>query len=159
MSSMDDIIKQWKSYPQKDVMKIIADSITVLGDISCMVLRTHLWAEGFMDGILFQVSKYSDDDNFAKKIEKLYELKLIEETTCNELKILNNIRNLVAHKLYPHKEIEEEVKKFPRFEQFKLPEMIDSPGLDLSKMSSFGLISFMLMNELMTVFWDPRIKS
>jgi len=156
---MDEVIKQWKSYPQKEVMKMVADSITVLGDISCMVLRTHLWAEGFMDGILYQVSKYSEDDTFAKKRKKLFESGLIGDTCSEELKILNDIRNLVAHNLYPHKEIEDAVKKFPRFEQFHLPEKKDFLGLDLSKMSSFGLISFMLMHELMTIFWDPKVKN
>jgi len=157
MPTLDEVIKQWKSLPQREVMLIISNSITENYDMIGQIIRTHLWAEGFMDCILYQISKYSEKENFAVKNRRLFELGLIDETHNQELKILNDIRNLIAHTLYPHEKIVEEVKKFPTYEQFKMPQKLEVFGLDVSDMGTFGRISFMLMHYLMKVFWDPRI--
>ena len=159
MSTADENIKQWKSLPQREVMLKICNSIDESNDLIGQIIRTHLWAQGFMDGILYQISKYSEKDNFATKIRRLFELGLIDETHRQELKILNDIRNLIAHNLYPNEKIIEEVKKFPRYDQFKIPHKVEVFGLDVSDMGTFGIISFMLMFYLMKVFWDPKMKN
>ena len=159
MSTPEEVTKQWKSFPQREVMLKICDSITESNDLIGQILRTHLWAQGFMDGILYQISKYSEKDNFATKNTRLFELGLIDETHNQELKILNDIRNLIAHNLYPNEQIVEKVKKFPRYDQFKIPQKLEVFGLDVADMGSFGMISFMLMHYLMKIFWDPKIKN
>jgi uncharacterized protein YutE (UPF0331/DUF86 family) len=93
-------------------MLIICNSIIENNDLVAQVIRIHLWAEGFMDMILHQVSKYSEKETFAIKRKHLFELGLIDETRSQELKILNEIRNLVAHNLYPNKQILESIKNF-----------------------------------------------
>jgi len=159
MSTADENIKQWKSLPQREVMLKICNSINESNDLIGQIMRTHLWAQGFMDGILYQISKYSEKDSFAVKNRHLLELGLIDQTHNQELKILNDIRNLIAHNLYPNEKIIEEVKKFPRYDQFKTPQKLEVFGLDVSDMGTFGIISFMLMHYLMKVFWNPEIKN
>lgn|GEM_PF-4387167 len=132
MITPDENIRQWKSLPQREVMLKICDSITENYDLIGQIIRTHLWAEGFMDGILYQISKYSEKDSFAVKNKHLFELGLIDETHNQELKILNNIRNLIAHNLYPNEKIVEEIKKFPRYEQFKMPQKLEVFGVDFT---------------------------
>ena len=56
MSTPDEVIKQWKSLPQREVMLKICDSITENNDLIGQILRTHFWAEGFVNGALYQVS-------------------------------------------------------------------------------------------------------
>jgi len=159
MTTFDENIKEWKALPQREVMLKICDSITESQDLIGQIMRTHLWAQGFMDGILYQISKYSEKDNFATKNRRLFELGLIDETHHQEIKILNDIRNLISHNLYPNEKIIEEIKKFPRYDQFKIPQKLEVFGLDVSDMGTFGLISFMLMVYLIGIFWDPKIKN
>ena len=156
MLELDEIIKQWKSMEQREIMLIICNSIIESNDLVAQVIRTHLWAEGFMDMILYQVSKYSEKETFAIKRKHLFELGLIDETRSQELKILNEIRNLIAHNLYPHKQILESVRKFPTYDQDKMLQKLVF-GLDVVDMGTFGMISFLLMLHLLKIFWNPKV--
>ena len=159
MSTSDESIKSWKSLPQREAMMKICDSITQTNDLIGQVVRTHLWVEGFINLILYQKSEFCQNKPFASKRKRLFELGLIDETHNQELKIFNQIRNRICHQLYPHKYMVEAVKKFPTYDQFKIPQKLEVFGLDVSDMGTFGLISFMLMHYLMTIFWDPKIKN
>lgn len=159
MTTPDEIIQSWKSMQPKDAFLIIVNSITETQDLAGQILRAHLWAEGLFNGILHQISEDYDKGNFAKKREKLFELGLIDDTHNQELKILNNIRNLYSHNLYPHEQALEEIKKFPTFDQVKMPPELESFGFGVAEMSKFGLISLLLLFYLFGIFWDPKIKN
>jgi len=154
----DEIINSWKSMSKKDAMGKVLDSITETNDLIGQIMRTHLWAEGFLNGILHQISQDYSHGSFATKQKRLFELGLIDETHNQELKILNEIRNLYAHNLYPHESALDAVKKFPTYEKIKMPPELESLGLGASEMGKFGLISIILLVYLVNVFWNPKIK-
>lgn len=159
MATPDEIINEWKSLPKREAMLKLCDSITETYDMVGQIMRTHLWAEGFMNGILNQISEDYQQGSFATKQKRLFELGLIDENHNQELKILNDIRNFIAHNLYPHEKILEAIKKFPTYGQVKMPPELESYGPAFSEMGKFGLISLFLLKYLMDVFWDPKIKN
>ncbi len=74
---------------------------------------------------------------------------------------MNDIRNLYAHNLYPNEQALDAIKKFPTYEQVKMPKIKIPPELEMfrreaSESAKFGLISFFLLNYLMDIFLDPR---
>ena len=159
MATPDEIINSWKSMSKRDAMLKVIDSITETNDLIVQIMRTHLWAEGFFNGILHQISEDYAQGSFATKQKRLFELGLIDETHNQELKILNDIRNLFAHNLYPHEPTFEAIKKFPTYEQVKMPPEFESSGKAFLEMGKFGLISFFLLKYLMDIFWNPKIKN
>ena len=79
MSTPDEVIKSWKSLPQREAMMKICDSITETNDLIGQVVRTHLWVDGFINLILYQKSEFCQNKKFASKQKRLFELGLIDE--------------------------------------------------------------------------------
>jgi len=159
MTTPDEIIKSWKSMEAKDAMLIVMNSITETNDLIGQIMRTHLWAEGFFNGILHQIAEGYTKGGFAKKQKRLFELGLIDEAHNQELEILNDIRNLYAHNLYPHKQALEAIKKFPTYDKIKIPPELESLGFGAAEMGKFAWISIILLVYLLNIFWDPKIKN
>ena len=159
MATEDEIINSYKSLSKREVMMKLCDSVTETNDLIGQIMRTHLWAEGFMDLILYQISEDYKQKTFAGKRKRLFELGLIDETRNQELKILNEIRNLYAHNLYPHDHALKAIKKFPTYDQVKMPPELESLGMGVAEMGKFGLISLILLVYLLKVFWDSKVKN
>ena len=101
---------------KKELFELVSNDVTSTYDLIGQIIRAHLWAEIFMDGIMFQElenSKKKSKRKFAEKQELLFESGLIDETHYKELQILNYIRNLYAHEMYPHEKAIEAIKTFP----------------------------------------------
>ncbi|KEQ56854.1 hypothetical protein AAA799E16_01437 [Marine Group I thaumarchaeote SCGC AAA799-E16] len=101
---------------------------------------------------MYQISEDYTKGGFASKQKRLFELGLIDKTHNQELKILNEVRNLIAHNLYPNDQILEAVKKFPTYDQVKMPPELEYLGAGASEMGKFGLISFILLLYLFLFF-------
>jgi len=100
------------------------------------IIRSHLWAEIFMDGIILQElenSRKKPKRKFAEKQELLFELGLIDKIHYKELQILNKIRNLYVHEIYPHQKALEAIKTFPTYNAIK--KMLEASKFPYDKMA------------------------
>ncbi len=87
----------------------------------------------------------------------MFELGLIDETYNRDLKILNEIRNLYAHNLYPHEHALEAIRKFSTYDKMKVPLELEALGFGAAEMGKFAWISIILLVYLLNVFLDPKI--
>lgn len=158
----EDNIKSMKSKSKRDLLAQARDEITETFDLRAEVIRTHIWAERFIDGIILQTLENPKNilkNSFASKQKRLFDLGLIGETHNQELKILNDIRNQYAHELYPDEQALESIKKFPSYQDVeKYPEIMKISEPKTREMSKLGFIMMNLLKYLMDVFWNPKIQ-
>ncbi|MDH3313697.1 MAG: hypothetical protein OEM28_11205 [Nitrosopumilus sp.] len=128
-------IKSLKSEEPKEVFLMVLNDAGQTYDIIGQITRTRLWVEYFIDGIILQVEKEPKailKKSFAAKQKHLFELGIINKNHNEDLKILNKIRNLYAHKLNPHDESIQLIKKFSSYDEIEktLENTKDFPSQD-----------------------------
>ena len=118
----EEEIQSLKTMEKKELFELVSNDVTSTNDWIGQIIRTHLWAEIFIDGIIFQDlenSKKKHKRTFAEKQDLLFESGLIDETHYKELQILNHIRNLYVHEIYPHEKALEAIRTFPSYKETK----------------------------------------
>jgi len=131
----EEEIKSLKSEEPKEVFLMVLNDVGQTYDIIGQITRTRLWAEIFIDGVIFQIDKEPKKilkKSFAKKQKHLFELGIIDKTHNEDLRILNKIRNLYAHYLNPHEESIKLIEKFSSYNEIKkiLENTKDFPSKD-----------------------------
>ncbi len=127
-------IKSLKSEPPKEVLSAIMNDIGQSNDFIGQVVRTHVWAEALVNGIILQKDKENKKilkKAFASRLEYIFKCGIIDETNYKDLCILKKIRNLFVHNIHPYDEALKTMEDFSSYSKEKnILEDVGFPNAD-----------------------------